>query len=277
MTVTERAPRSQRTDDAIRPGRASVCHGFVVHRRTKPRRHAFRHDVAMLWLDPDDPAELTRRHPLWSARWPAPIRFRREDYGLPDDPPSLTHAVRAAVAGPLGFVPSGSVRMLTQPRTWGWLFNPITVFLVWHDDHADPVGLVADVSNTPWKERHRYAVALTGSAPQRASFDKVLHVSPFLHENARYDLALCMRGGRLDLRIDVVDHDDPGEPVLTTRLVVGDWSAERRALTGHILRRPFATHRVSGHIHREALRLWRKGVPFVKHPRRVGEPAPDGG
>jgi DUF1365 family protein len=229
----------------------------------------------MIWIDPDDPDELTRRHRLWSSRRPSPVRFDRNDYGLPEDPPSLGHAARSALREPLGRVPNGSVRMLTQPRTWGWLFNPITVYLVWHDDRSDPVGLVADVTNTPWKERHRYAVALSGTDPLRATFDKVMHVSPFLHTDARYDLELRMHDDRLELGIDVVDLGGPADPVLRTRLVVGDWSADRRAMTRHLTRRPFATHRVSSRIHREAVHLWRKGVPFVKHPRHADASPPD--
>ena len=44
---------------------------------------------------------------------------------------SLGEQVGDALADVLGARPTGPVRMLSQWRRWGWLFNPITVFVAW--------------------------------------------------------------------------------------------------------------------------------------------------
>jgi len=241
----------------------------VLHRRLRPTIHEFRYPLSYVWLDPDDPGALCAAHPLWSARHVAPARFRRSDYGT-DTTGSLADAARRELASVLGRAPLGEVRQLTQVRRWGWLFNPITVYVVWDADPDVPAGVVLEVTNTPWKERHRYPVGL--STPDEdgwmaASVDKQLHVSPFLDEDYRYELRLRGTDEEIELGLDVVRRDG-GEPIVTTALAVELLPATRSNLGASLRRNPLPTHRVSAGIHTQALKLWRKGVPFVAHPTK---------
>ena len=163
------------------PGPPAIAVGRVVHRRTGPTEHRFDYPMTQVWIDPDDPGPLFDQHRLWSDRHPAPARFRRRDLLDGDDRP-LGPAIRRRLADGLDRVFAGPLRTLTQPRIWGWLFNPITVHLAWHDEgDPAPAAALLEVTNTPWKERHCYPVALQPSADGlRARFAKELHVSPFL-------------------------------------------------------------------------------------------------
>jgi DUF1365 family protein len=260
----------------MKPLAPSLCRGEVFHRRLHPTVHEFRYPVSYVWFDPDHPAGVADAHPLWSSTRPAPARFRASDYGG-GGAASLGDQVRDDVAGVLGFRPTGPVRMLTQWRRWGWLFNPITVYLAWHDDPGMPAGVVLEVTNTPWKERHRYASAVRGVIDADgtgdrvvASIDKVLHVSPFLDEGYTYDVAIGHHGsdeaGTLTLAIDVVGPD--GVPVLLTGARLDQRPVDRRTLTAALRADGLPTHRVSAGIHAQAARLWRKRVAFVPHPDR---------
>ncbi len=254
----------------MRPGRAALCTGSVHHRRTEPNEHSFTYPVSQVWIDPDRPQELTDLHPAWSASRPAPVRFRRSDYGPADRPDvALGDATRDDVADVLGHRPTGPVRMVTQLRRWGWLFNPITIFFAWAEaDSSHPDAAVLEVTNTPWKERHRYPIALErGGDGYTAVFDKTLHVSPFLDERFHYDLALADADDRVELSIDA---RRPGEenPTVLTQLSLERRPATRAALTESLRAERFPTHRVSAGIHRQALELARKRVPFVPHPKR---------
>ena len=258
----------------MRPGSAALCTGHVFHRRLAPVVHEFRYPVSYVWLDPDAPNDVCRRHPMWSASRPAPARFRASDYG-----DGSAHSLATQARDDIGRVssrrPDGPVRMLTQVRRWGWLFNPITLFVVWGADDDVPVGAVVEVTNTPWKERHRYAVVLRratrsdGASRFRGRVPKRMHVSPFLDESLEYVIDLWTDPGAaatLNLAIDVVA---PGsdDPVVTTRLRLERRPVNRRSLGRALWRELVPTHRVSVGIHAQAARLWVKRVPFVPHPR----------
>lgn len=252
----------------MRPGGPAVCPGTVWHRREVPIVHEFRQPVRYAWFDPDRPGDLTGHHPLWSHRMPAPVRFRRRDYGSAGDG-SLAEQARDAAAAVLPDRPDGPVRMLTQLRRWGWLFNPITVYVVWADAEADPAAIVLEVTNTPWKQRHHYAAPLSRDDERGrfvARFPKMLHVSPFLDEDYDYVVELVERGLTTELSIDVVAAG--GTTHLSTAVAVERQPATRATLGRSLWSAPLATHRVSFGIHRQASRLWRRGLTVVAHPRK---------
>lgn len=252
----------------MKAGPAALCEGEVWHRRNRPASNEFTYHISHVWIDPDRPNELTDRHRLWSSTHMAPGRFRRSDYGL-EPTGSLVGQVRSELTTVLGYRPTGPVRMLGQARRWGWMFNPITLFLAWHTDPDVPVGAVAEVTNTPWKERTHYPVPLAnvGSRQWRSDFDKTLHVSPFLDEDFGYRLLITDREPDLEVRLDVV-RPDCDEPIVETAMRVTRSEPTSAALTRTLTRGALSTRIVSLGIHLQAARLAAKGVPFVPHPRK---------
>jgi DUF1365 family protein len=244
----------------------------MVHRRVVPEPHEFTQPISQVWIDPDHPEQLCDLHPAWSHLHPSPARFRRSDYG--NQPTgSLAEAARGDLGRILGRTPLGPVRMLSQIRRWGWLFNPISFFFVWDrpNDTAPteqrPIGAILEVTNTPWKERTRYPLVLDASNDcLTTEFDKAMHVSPFLGMDYSYQLKLQDRDDSVAVDIDVVDHS--GHAILHTKLRLRRRQATRQLLGDSLRSEPFPTHRVSAGIHRQAARLWAKGVPLIGHPTR---------
>ena len=63
------------------PAPASALYeGKVFHVRREPVEHRLTYPLFMTLLDLDELPEALDRHPLWSARRPAPIRFNPADY-----------------------------------------------------------------------------------------------------------------------------------------------------------------------------------------------------
>jgi uncharacterized protein len=150
--------------------------------------------------------------------------------------------------------------MLAHPRTWGWLFNPVTLYYCFGSTGTRVDALVAEVTNTPWHERHAYVVGQPGTH----HFDKVLHVSPFFGMDMQYELSYHAPGQRLSLRISTVQE---GSAVFDAVMHLERREVSRRELNRLVLSHPFMTMRVSAAIYRQAFALRRAGAPVVTHPR----------
>ena len=232
------------------------------HARHVPTTHRFAYRVYLTGLDVDALPGSLDGLPGWSARGRAPSRFRREDYLDGSDRP-LGDAVRDLVAERLGRRPDGRVVMVTNLRTWGWLFNPLTVYWCLDEDGtADAV--VLEVSNTPWGERTWYVLDVA-SGETTHEVPKAMHVSPFVEDDATYRIRVGSPGRSLLVRIEVVRD---GVVVLDTSVAARRVPLTRTRALGVLVRYPLMTWWVSAAIHLHALLLWRKKVPVVPHPRR---------
>ena len=89
----------------------------------------------------------------FTAEWPwalRPFSFRERDY-LPEytgQGIALADAVRQRVSEALGRPVTGAVRLLTQPRSWGLCFNPVSFFYCF-DEQEQLAAVLCEVSNTP--------------------------------------------------------------------------------------------------------------------------------
>lgn len=234
--------------------------GHVRHHRLAPE-HSFRYRTTMCLLDLDEIEEVMARHPLWSTDRGRPVQYRRTDF-LGDPSVELKTAVRQeveAVRGPIG---DGQILLLTQLRTWGWCFNPISIYYCFDAEGALTTA-VASVSNTPWGQRHDYVLEAAGGRIETCA-PKSLHVSPFFGMEQAYRFLLSSPGERLHARIDVLER---GAVRLATSLHLARAPLDRPAMTALLTSPPFMAWRVSAAIYWQAFRLWRAGAQFHPHPR----------
>ncbi len=239
---------------------SALYEGWVSHRRFDPERR-FRHRLWMALLDLDELPGVLDRHPLWSARRPAPVRVRGRDF-LPG-PGALADRARAAAAEQLGVAAPGPVRVLASPRVLGAGFNPVTFTYV-HRDDGSPAAVIAEVTNTPWGERHRYVApwqAGTGSA--RATFAKAMHVSPFMPIEQTYELEVGEPGERLG--VTIVSRQDRRR-AFEARLELRRRELARGEMTRMLLRFGSSGAATLARIYAQALRIWLRGVPRFPHP-----------
>ena len=251
------------------PLACAVYEGVVRHRRSVPHPHAFEYRMAQLYLDLDEVDRAFAQRWLWSAGRCNVAQFRRSDYLGPADLP-LAEAVRRRVQQATGHRPRGPVRLLTHLRYFGYVFNPVSFYYCYDRDGETLIAIVAEITNTRWKERHAYVLPIeTARVQGRAlhwSFPKTFHVSPFMPMAREYAWRFTAPGEQLFVHMDVL-HEGRREFDATLAL-------KRRPLSGGSLARvlwryPLMTAQVIGGIHWQALRLWVKRNPIHEHPLSI--------
>jgi len=259
--VTAAAPASARIPVTAPALRSAVYEGRVAHHRSTPVDHRFTYRIAMVLLDLAEIDAVCRLHPLWSAERANAVTFRRSDY-LGDPSLPLDVAVRDLVEERTGARPTGPVSILTQLRTWGWLFNPITTYYCYDPTGSTVETTVVEVTNTPWHQRTAYV--LPGTGVHR--LPKGMHVSPFLPMDLDHRFTIGVPGDRLTLAVDDLRGDEQvfGASMALTRLPAG-----RRSQGRLLWRFPLMTMRVSWGIYRQALALRARGVAFHPHPDKL--------
>ncbi len=251
------------------PLASCIYEGWVRHRRYAPHAHVFRYRLYMMYLDLAEIDRVFAKRWLWSTRRRNVVEFRRSDY-LGDPAIPLDIAVRRRAAEVLGQEPAGPIRMLTQLRTFGHCFNPVTFYYCYREDGATLDCIVAEITNTPWKERHSYVLSVGAAVAHGGAlgwdFQKRFHVSPFLPMQRDYAWRLTPPEQTLRVHMDVLAG---GTRDFDATLVL-----ERRALTGMrlarmLLRFPAMSLRIVAAIHWQALLIFLRRNPVYDHPTNL--------
>jgi len=245
---------------------SAVYEGIVRHRRHGPRPHAFHYRVAQLFLDLDELDRVFADRWFWSLNRRNLAEFRRSDFLGPSATP-LADAVRACVASATGRAPTGPIRLLTHLRYAGHSFNPVSFYYCYEADGRTLDCIVAEITNTPWHERHAYVLAAQRARPAGAAlqwtFDKAFHVSPFIPMDRTYQWRLSNPGQTLSVHMNVMR---AGELEFDAALALRRRALDGAALARVLLRFPLMTTQVVMAIYWNALRLWLKGTPVYSHP-----------
>jgi DUF1365 family protein len=235
---------------------SSLCTGSLMHHRLEAPEHRFVYPLYMLLLDLDELPDLDRRLRLFGHNRSRPLGFRDGDHLGPAARP-VRDKVEAFLRSQGIEPPGGRVLLLTHPRVFGYVFNPVSFFYCYEPGGA-LVARVAEVNNT-FGDSHAYA-----GASAAWSDKKVMHVSPFFSMAGSYAWGLPEPDPeRVEARVDLTRE---GRTLIQARLVLRPEPLADRALARALVRYPLMTLKVAAAIHFEALRLWRRGAPVFPTP-----------
>jgi len=242
---------------------SAIYEGTVRHRRFGAVNREFSYRVFMFYLDLREVPEVMALHPLCSTRPRSPVKFRRSDYLAPADNP-LDESVREEVAAQTGRRPAGPVRMLTNLRHLGLTENPVSFYYCFGEDGRKLEAVLAEVTNTPWGDRHRYVVDGVGHEGALVSSrrEKAMHVSPLMDMDHVYDLRFGAPGPTLPAHIS---SSKSGALAFDATLKLTRTELSRSSISRVLLTYPPMSWRVLSGIYRQAAVTWLRGARF--HPR----------
>lgn len=256
--------------------------GHVRHRRLRPVQHAFEYRTGMLALNLDEwsrVGDLSRLFSVEAFNW---LSLRRQDYFRPDIP-DLKTAIRDQVEQATGWRPDGAIELITHPRYLGYVFNPVSFYFCYEPGQDPMAGAVprviaAQITNTPWHERHVYCLergpgrsTSAGWHTQDFHFRKRFHVSPYNPMEQDYHWLFSFRGP--DLRIHMNVSED-NQKVFDATLVVQRAPLTRKTVHASLRRFPLESFKVVAGIYWHALRLKLKGAVFQTHPDKLDRQHP---
>jgi uncharacterized protein len=244
--------------------KAALYRTRITHGRTERVHHGFSYRHVMWLVDLDDLPRLPRALRVFG-------RFDARDH-LGDPERGLRANVDAYLATQGVELDGGRVLMLANARSWGYAFNPLSVFWCYARD-GELAGVVAEVHNT-YGERHCYF--LRPDTHGRADAAKEFYVSPFFAVDGAYEMTFTepVLGSATEpaptLEVRIVLRRDVAEPAAFRAALDGRRDPARPSFLAGSLRHPFTSHRVMALIKLQGIRLWLRGLPVVPRPAVPG-------
>lgn len=260
--------------EATAPAAPQLCLGQVSHARLRPSRNAFVYPTYYVRLPLRSMGDAGFGCALFSRNRFNLISFRDTDHGDGRQPlltwiDSLLKAEGVPDA-------DGEIWLQTMPRVLGFVFNPVS-FWFCHSVTGGLRAVLCDVRNT-FGERHMYLLdtGLEIDNGEELTARKVFHVSPFLPIEGRYRFRFTRlvrtqggpagAGDFTEHTRACVDYDDEAGPILKTSLSGAACRITSASVLATFFKFPLMTLAVVARIHLQALRLWRKRVPFIAKP-----------
>ena len=156
------------------------------------------------------------------------------------------------------------VKLLCYPRIFGYVFNPLSVFFI-YDQYSKLISILYEVKNT-FGEQHTYIFKTDDNKTIKNNCTKKFHVSPFIEMECNYYFRVLQPSETISVVIDQSDKD--GKLLYASQDGKAKEFNEKNLIISYISH-PLMTFKIIAAIHYEALKLWLKGIKFVKKKLKI--------
>ncbi len=252
---------------------SAIYTGSLHHRRMAPKFHDFKYRVTFYYLDLNEIDRIFKIPFFFTTRSPRLFGFDRSKYLAGAD--SLAASVNDLILAKTGKQHHGPIRMLTQITYFGFCFNPVTFYYCFDASDSFVEFIVAEITNTPWKERKSYVLECRPQDTKfEFKFEKDFHVSPFFPMNLHY--------------VWKFKKPEPPDQESVLNVFMEDWneaksecvffanlSLKPKPMTSwniliNLTSFPLMTVKTVAAIYFQSLLLLIKRVPFYTHPDKKG-------
>ena len=241
-----------------------IYKGYIRHRRFSPFNQKFNYKTFMCYFDISKIETMFKKSIFWNINKWALVSFYRKDYHG-DVNLSLDEAVRKTIKEKTDHNPEGPIRLLTHLRYFGYCFNPVSFYYCFDKNDQEVEMIMAEVTNTPWNERHCYFITDKKHKNFNQSLKKEFHVSPFW--DMKHDYEWYFSIPKDSINVNMINYKKQKKVFDATLTLTEKSVLTFNNLLLHSLRFPFITLMVFFRIHFQALKLWIKGATFYDHPK----------
>lgn len=234
--------------------------GDIEHRRFSPKENKFTYQVAYYFVDLEKAQETFNIPFLFSFNSPGILSFWQKDY-------LSAETVRTTILEQLGKPSLGPIKILTNISYFGFCFNPVSFYYCYAQDGETLEYIVSDITNTPWREKHRQAFDMETQEKKAFYFAKDFHVSPFMPMEIDYTWIFKQPAEQLYV---LMQNRSPNKTQVTfdSTLTLKRFELDARNVVRAFLKLPLVTFKTVAAIYYQAFKLFLKRVPFHSHPAK---------
>lgn len=237
----------------------------LLHCRLEPKLHRFRNHIFMFYLDLDEIDSLAKSLKFFSRNCFNLYQFRDADH-LNFSKLNVKENLREFLKQKGVTSNIKKVMLLTNLRTLGHLFNPVSFYFCF-GDNGEAVCLVPEVGNTFGELKPFFLGPETlRNGKFQTRMIKYYYISPFMDLDAELDFEVSVPVEDLNIRVN--DFKDDKKFFLSTMTGRRHELIDKNLL-GFTFRYPFVTLQVISLIHWHAMRLYFKGLSYHRkedHP-----------
>jgi DUF1365 family protein len=243
----------------------ALCKGRVWHKRYGSKQHEFQYSLNM-WL-----INLQELSTIKNYSWKINVsgfafykfinkRYLRDSNHYNDDD-LLTRVQNKFIE--LGAKLQGNALFffLGQLNNLGLYFSPLNLYLCYHGQKLQYI--LAEVSNTPWNERHYYLINLD----ELDNFmPKEFHVSPFLHMQLLYQWYFNISDEKISFGINIYNLNKK-DIVFKAEYSGNVININDKVLAKEIIQAPINVYKIILGIYLEAVILFAKRIKFIPYKK----------
>lgn len=228
---------------------AKVLIGKLAHTRFRPETHHFKVPMGCYMVPlVGTENEINRLLNLSSIK----ARFKRKNYLDRKDDIELATLVLQEASKLSGKKIEGNVYLLGQLQSFGIYFSPVNFYIIGAEN--SPRHLFAEVTNTPWNEKHYYLLDLKNK--KTFTHKKEFHVSPFNPMDMGYQWRIELGREKINIGIEISEEKKTFNAELKLRV-----DSSRKSNLA------FMNLRIIWGIYSNAFKLFfLKKLPFYDHP-----------